>query len=242
MSRKVVVMSDDLSDGQMTEEALRRNFPIPRYNQIDNPCNPYIPNIEIHFPHIDQEKFLILSHISQADVLEQEENGGQEHSELYQELIHSFTHGNDDTIQEHIIRKYLLHAQSKLFELTNTKSLTQIGILHGDLLDLSEKLYNNSKFANLSDFCDMLLGEVFDLFSSTVSQIAKRQYWAQSLPADALIQKVLQRELMNLRTTPVNNLMKLSSCLVRRSMENAPEESRNRLIEWAAKEHISLKV
>ncbi|EAY06700.1 hypothetical protein TVAG_211520 [Trichomonas vaginalis G3] len=241
MSRNVTVINDDANDDQMAADALRRNFPIPRSDQIDNPCNPYIPDVQVEPKPMDVDKFKLLYHISHAQVTPPDENIALEHTELYQLLLQSFNEGNDENLQEHIIRKYLLLAQSRFFELTNTKSLIQIGIMHGDLLDLAEKLDSSQKYPGLSDFCNMLLGETFDLFSSTISQIAKRQYWSQSASASDLISKVLQRELMNLRTTPVNNMMILSSCLVRRSIESAPENDRNTILEWAAKEHISVK-
>lgn len=233
-------MNDDKYD-QLSPNTLKKNFPIPRNNEIDNLCKPFIPELKYNPKLLDQDKFKALSHISHANTTPPDENIALEHTELYQELLNSFNQGADPDLQEHIIRKYLLLAQSRFFELTNTKSLIQIGILHGDLLDLCEKLDNDENYASLSDFCCMLLGETFDLFSSTISQIAKREYWSQALPATDLIKKVLQRELMNLRTTPVNNMMILSSCLVRRSIESAPEADKNKIIEWANKEHISIK-
>ena len=213
---------------------------LPRDSKIQNPCQMYVPQkLQIPPFTIDTDKFDALQKIVNFNP-SADENIPKEHSALYETVSQSFNIGKDQKLQEHIVRKYLLKAQQYFHELTNDPILLKIGCLHGDLLDLSTKL---SEFKNqqLEDFCAMLQGEVYDLYSSTVSQTCKSSYWNQGLQADECIKNFLEKELMNLRVTPLSNIMILSKALIRRSLDGAPEADKQIIRDWASKEHISYK-
>ena len=213
---------------------------LPRDTKIQNPCQMYVPQkIQIPPFTIDTNKFDALQKIVNYNLTE-DENIPKEHSALYETVSQSFSIGKDLNLQEHIVRKYLLKVQRYFYELTNNPILLKIGCLHGDLLDLSTKIAD-LKNKEIEDFCEMLQGETFDLYSSTVSQTCKNNYWNQGLQADECIKNFLEKELMNLRVTPLSNIMILSKVLIRRSLDGAPEADKQIIRDWASKEHVNFR-
>ena len=213
---------------------------IPRENYIQNPCQMYVPQkVQIPNSKLDLDKFDALQKIIHFNS-SGDENIPKEHSELFNTVCLSFTIGEDKLLQEQIVHKYLLMVQHQFYKLTSNPILVKIATIHGDLLDLSEKL-QDLKNQSLKDFCAMLQGEAFDLYSSTVSQICKNNYWNQGILADECIKGFLEKELMNLRVLPLKNMFILAKTLIRRSIDGAPEADKQIIRDWASKEHINFK-
>ena len=213
---------------------------ISRDMQIENPCKMYVPKSKTDRPTLDLEKFNALQTISHANGYQIGDVTSQKHSVLYETLKESFSVGEDQNLQRQIVRKYLLSAQHEFFELTKSPSLIKIAALHGDLLDLTENLEKEWEPCPVLDFCLMLLGETFDLYSSTVSQICSNDFWNQGKPAEDALNNFITKEMMNLRVFETENLNILSKTLLRRCIEKAPETDKKALLEYAQNEGIAI--
>jgi hypothetical protein len=208
--------------------------------KIENPIKMYIPKVKTSQNTLDLEKFNALQTIAHAKEYQIGENTDNKHSVLYENLRESFSVGKDQSLQKQIVRKYLLSVQHEFFKLTENPNLIKIASLHGDLLDLSEKLNREWEQCAEMDFCSMLLGETFDLFSSTVSQICVNEYWNQGKPAEDVINSFISKELMKLRVYDAENMKILSKTLLRRCIEKAPNADKHILLEYAENEGISV--
>ena len=236
------------------------DFPIPRLMRIDHPKKALVPNYN---PPTQKETFnadlfqlyfsLVNFHLKNYDL-----NTNQEFSPALEMFCTAFDDDLGSTqskkmdpallktpenleIINQMVRKFLIECQNKFFQLTNEQSLTKIAVLHNELYFASEVMRQNKTNRNLMDFCDVLMANTYDLYNAVISQMINEKYWAQNKSAEDLINDLLKKEMVTIRTLNNQSLAQLSQCIIRRALDKAPTTQAAQIRTWATKNEISFE-
>jgi hypothetical protein len=142
-------------------------------------------------------------------------------------------------ILEHIIRKFLIHCHEQFLQLTSMGVLSKISHLHNELYLASEVLSHKAR-PGLINYCDMLLAETYDLFNSEFAKRVNNDYWAQNKPVEAVIDELLTKEAEKIRVLCDKTIECLLQCIVKRSLDRAPQPAVQRIIQWAREQGVQL--
>ena len=246
-----VVSVDEVSDEGT--EIPPEPFPIPRLDRITNPKKALMPNYKPSFDTFNPELFQLFFSLANFHLKPYELNPAQEFSPALETFCLAFDDENENgekkqdynpnspecvVATNHIVRKFLLEAQSKFFELTSNPSLTKLAVLHNELFYTSEVMRHHNPNPNLMNFCDMLMADTVDLYNSVIGQKINEEYWGAGKSVEELTNGLLKQEIVTLRSLSRETLSKLSSCVIQRALEKAPAAQAGKIKQWAVQNEI----
>lgn len=220
---------DDCNEEDYTD------FPIPRDFQIHDQKEPFQPGgyreTDDFNPVLFQHFFSLVNfHLPQYDLAQVDQ-----YSAALDTIRSSFDDEfkNSPILQEHIARKFLIESHFQMLDLTLQLSLSKIAMLHNELSLVSGLMKTNKTPNSLIEYCEMLIGEVYDIFDAQIAKTVKQQFWDVGKNADNVINEFIQPQIECLRILNTESYETLASCVVTRSMHHAGTQYSKKIAEWA---------
>jgi hypothetical protein len=139
-----------------------------------------------------------------------------------------------------ILRQYLICCQGISIDLLSTQSLQKTANLHNELVLAARLIVTRELSADIANYCDILIGEVLDIYQGTFTQIISTGFWGKTRGVDEVINALLKKELAYLRLLNPYSLKILSTSMLRRSMDSAPPGVTATLTQWGTENGIDL--
>jgi len=212
----------------------RSDFPIPRLRAIPNPkpaIQPtYDPQPTPFAPDLFQLFFSLVNyHLPAYDL------GQNTQYSPAVEVVSTAVDGETTAVpimHEHIFRKFLLEVHQQFLALTSKPVLSKIAKLHSELFLTSEVMPSTTPPA-LVQYCQMLMAEAYDLFNSVVTKTVSEDFWGKKKTVEEVINEFLKKEIEKIRIVNNHSFESLALCAIRRAVENAPGDGRQKIMTWA---------
>jgi hypothetical protein len=210
---------------------------IARASAITNPRSVVVPAPDFPGVRFDSDLFHIYSSVVKSCTDPGLSFSGR--IPMLLEVVKSTVKGDRPAscMRDSIIRKCLLTFQYELLWQSGRPILSQIAVLHNELLLISDLLTSvNSSWRN---FCDMLLGEAYDIYNAEVDKMIEKTLKKSN--EDGVLNGFCKDEIENLRLLCEKNFQILSSCIMRRFLEKASSQGAVKIENWAKQNGIVIQ-
>ena len=136
---------------------------------------------------------------------------------------------------------FLVTCQNHQIKLMANPSLTKFSILHHELYLASELIHAGKLKVDLFDYCNMMMGDIVDLYHNHFNDILEQKFWAKTKTVEDVINLFLKKEFERMRSLNPYTYRNLTTVGMRKVIDSAPNSSLNRLMQWANANSIALE-
>jgi hypothetical protein len=214
-------------------------FPIPRVRTIGNARPPLQPQYDSEIPPFNLDLFQQFYSLVAVDLPAYDLGSRAQLSPALATVSKALEPEAPPSVMlDQLVRKFLLNCQSQFLQLSANPAITKIAQLHHELYTLSELIREKNIKPELTQYADMLTGEVYDLYDSEFAKRVNADYWGAGKSGEAVIAELLTKEIERVRLLNQHTGSILAVCAVQRSLDKADVNGGQAILNWAKQNGI----